>query len=135
MHQQAEEAIHDSLKISDFDKATKGTAPKSRNIFQGILSSNLPIDEKKRGQIAQEGITVITAGGETTARVLTTATFHLLANPKSVLVRLKNELAITMEYPNARPDVRTLEKTSLTGKPCKFAMRDESYRINTDRSD
>ena len=53
---------------------------------------------------------MIAAGGETTARVLATATFHLLANQNSVLVKLKNELVTVMEDPNTRPDMRTLEK-------------------------
>ena len=68
------------------------------------------MDDKKRNRIAQEGFVVIAAGGETTARVLANATFHLLANQGSALVELKHELTIAMEDPNARPDVRTLEK-------------------------
>ena len=85
-------------------------ASRSSSIFRAILSSSLPTDEKKRNRIAQEGFVVIAAGGETTARVLATASFHLLANRDSVLVKLKDELVTTMEDPNTRPNIGTLEK-------------------------
>ena len=113
MHQQAEKAIHDSSKVDQVappSKTTMDTAAQSNNIFRSILSSSLSSKEKKRDRIAQEGFVIIAAGGETTARVLATATFHLLANQDSALARLKDELAIAMEDPNTIPDMRTLEK-------------------------
>lgn len=78
-------------------------------IFNSILSSSLVPEEKGTSRIAQEGFVVVVAGGETTARVLTTATFHLLANRDTALLRLKRELALAMPDPDARIDMKTLE--------------------------
>ncbi len=108
MHKQADQVIHDSSKGGHV--VTKATASQSSNIFRSILSSSLSADEKRRDRMAQEGFVVIAAGGETTAQVLATATFHLLVNQESALVRLKDELAVAMKDPNTRPDWSTLQK-------------------------
>lgn len=81
------------------------------NIFQCILSSNkLPPSEKQQDRIAQEGFAFLAGGSDTTARVLTTATYHLLANRDTVLSRLRNELKAAMVDPYMRIDVKTLEQ-------------------------
>ena len=108
MHKQADQAIHDSFKGGHV--VTKATAPQSTNIFRSILSSSLPADEKRRDRMAQEGFVVIAAGSETTAQILATATYHLLANQESALVRLKEELAVAMQDPDTRPEWATLQK-------------------------
>ena len=113
MHIQAEEVIqktavdpvHNSIKV---DERKEGRLP--TNIFRSILYSSLPSAEKRRDRMAQEGFVIIAAGGETTGRVLTTATFHLLANRTTALLRLQQELAEVMEDPSYRPDLRTLEQ-------------------------
>lgn len=79
-------------------------------IFSSILSSKLPPEEKRKGRLAQEGFVIVVAGGETTARVLTAATFHLLANKHNVLPKLREELLLAMPDQGARPNVKTLEQ-------------------------
>ena len=80
-------------------------------MFQSMLLSNyLPPAEKRRNRIAQEAFTIIVAGGETTARVLTTAIYHLLANRDIALNRLRDELNSTIVDPDVRIEVRTLEQ-------------------------
>lgn len=64
------------------------------------------------------------AGGETTAQVLTVATFHLLKNKATALAKLKVELGNVMVDPNARVDLKTLEKL-----PWLTAVVKESLRI------
>jgi cytochrome P450 len=61
-------------------------------LFHALLDSRLPEEEKVPGRLSQEVFTVIAAGGETTAKNLTTLTFHLLSNPDK-LHRLRDELA------------------------------------------
>ena len=121
MHKQADKAINDPSRIGYLDSPSKiapGRVPQTpNNIFQSILSSGLSAAEKQQNRIAQEGFVVLVAGGETTARVLATATYHLLANQDSVLLRLKDELANAMEDPNMRPDVRTLEQLPWLVRP------------------
>ena len=114
MDRQANMAIKDKPKYDHLDSPSK--APKNQvaqtttNLFHSILSSNLPVAEKRQDRIAQDGFVILVAGGETTARVLATATYHLLANPDSSLLNLKKELAVVMEDPKIRPDIRTLEQ-------------------------
>jgi cytochrome P450 len=80
-------------------------------IFSSILSSRiLPPEEKTTNRIAQEGFVIVVAGGETTARVLTMATFHLLANRDSALLRLRSELTLAMPDKTTRVSIKTLEQ-------------------------
>ena len=60
--------------------------------------------------MAQDGFTVLLAGGETTSQVLTHATFHLLTNKNDALAKLKNELSNVMLDPNMRVELKTLEQ-------------------------
>ena len=116
MHKQAETAIsnHSSRTLDGLQNQKPGFKPssaQSSNIFQNILSSDsLSIEEKRRNRIAQDGFVVLAAGGETTGRVLTNATYHLLANKETALQRLKGELASVMPDPNMRADIKTLER-------------------------
>jgi cytochrome P450 len=68
----------------------KMSVPKG-TLFHALLDSRLPMEEKESGRLSQEVFTVISAGGETTAKNLTTLTFHLLSNPDK-LQRLRDEL-------------------------------------------
>ncbi|KAJ5401161.1 hypothetical protein N7465_011650 [Penicillium sp. CMV-2018d] len=69
----------------------KVSVPKG-TLFHALLDSKLPPEEKAPGRLSQEVFTVISAGGETTAKNLTTITFHLLNNPDK-LQRLRDELS------------------------------------------
>ena len=110
MHKKANQAIRDSqngLKGKPAEVATT----KPINIFESILASKiLSVQEKQANRVAQEAFVVLVAGGETTARVLTTATFHILANRETVLLRLKEELTTAMTDPDENIDMKTLEQ-------------------------
>lgn len=72
-------------------------------IFHLINESSLPPQEKTLKRIAQEGFALIAAGGETTARILTIATFHILDNPnvlQKLQVELNEAMVDRMELPN-----------------------------------
>ncbi|KAJ9492516.1 hypothetical protein VN97_g701 [Penicillium thymicola] len=71
--------------VDDKVSVPKGT------LFHALLDSKLPPKEKAPDRLSQEVFTVISAGGETTAKNLTTITFHLLNNPDK-LQRLQDEL-------------------------------------------
>lgn len=68
----------------------KSCVPKG-TLFHALLDSKLPPEEKTADRLSQEVFTVISAGGETTAKNLTTLTFHLLNNPDK-LQKLREEL-------------------------------------------
>ncbi|KAL8729123.1 MAG: hypothetical protein Q9166_004954 [cf. Caloplaca sp. 2 TL-2023] len=94
-----------------------------------ISKVSLPSGETKSGgqkepnRITQEGFLVIVAGSETSARVLTAATYHLLANPETALRRLTDELAVVFVDQKSRVDLRVLEQLPwLT--PVSMTLRD-----------
>lgn len=113
MNMQADAAIYDRPPGS-IEKATPPPdikSPKSISIFESILASKgLSAKEKETDRLAQEGFVVLVAGGETTARVLTTATYHLLASKGSAVQKLKEELATIMVEPDTQVPVKVLEQ-------------------------
>ncbi|EOD53180.1 putative cytochrome p450 protein [Neofusicoccum parvum UCRNP2] len=92
-------------KIHDEERAF--TKPKT--IFQAIEDSALPAHEKSPSRLAQEGLTVLFAGGETGSRVLANTVYHLLANP-DILIKVKEEIFEAAEGSEKLPDVKVLER-------------------------
>jgi cytochrome P450 len=81
------------------------------DIFQKILSNDaLSPSDKTVDRLAQEGFHAITAGSETTGRVLATATYFVLANKPVVMPRLQDELRTVMPYSDSKPPIRDLEQ-------------------------
>ena len=74
-------------------------------LFQCINQSYVPAAEKARARIAQEAVVVVSAGAETTSRVLSLMMFHLLDNPQ-VLRRLRGEIDEAMPDVNRVPSVK-----------------------------
>jgi cytochrome P450 len=66
-----------------------------RTIFQTLLESNLPDEEKTVDRLWQEALLIIGAGTDTTGNTLAVITFHILNNP-SILAKLKAELEVAM---------------------------------------
>jgi cytochrome P450 len=90
MHDEAAKAIEEY----------KAGAPneKPADIFQAILSSNIPESEKSVERLAQEGFIAIFGGGDPASRAMATCSYFLLAHP-AVLERVHQELDALM--PNA----------------------------------
>lgn len=84
---------------------------KNQNIFQLVLSgnNNLPPFEKVYDRMSHEGVVSIAAGGETTARAMTIATFFLLSNLE-ILRHVEHELQAVMPDPSFRPALHELER-------------------------
>lgn len=78
-------------------------------LFQIILDSNLPPEEKTVARIGSEGFAIIGAGGDTVARVIASTTFHILSNPH-VLEHLKEELKKAIPNKSEIPDYKTLKE-------------------------
>lgn len=60
-------------------------------IFQELLDSDIPAEEKSITRLIDEGITLIGAGTVTSAHVLSTITYHVLAN-REIFETLRGEL-------------------------------------------
>ncbi|ORX95688.1 cytochrome P450 [Clohesyomyces aquaticus] len=116
LRRQAAAAIaeHDSLE---------GDQKVRPNVFHTILSSNLQAHDKEVKRMAQEGFAILSASGDTIARSMTAAMYHIHANPP-VLKRLKEELKQVMPDPYGKIDLATLEAL-----PWLTAVLKESLRI------
>ncbi|KAF2847374.1 cytochrome P450 [Plenodomus tracheiphilus IPT5] len=94
-----------------------------RTIFQEILSSKLPAQDKTHQRLADEAQIVIGGGVETTAFSLSIATFHIINTPR-IYERLHKELV--EKFPNrAQLDLFTLE-----GMPYLKAIITEAVRLS-----
>lgn len=63
----------------------------SPTIFHELINSDIPPQERSISRLTDEGITLIGAGTVTTAHVLSTTAYHVLASP-SILSTLQKEL-------------------------------------------
>ena len=100
-----------SLNDSGLDESRANSRKVSQppTIFEEILSSKLPPEEKSLQRMSEEGVIIISAGSETIGRTLTCATFHLLDNPDA-LHYLKRELLEVMPQASVVPSLNDLEQ-------------------------
>jgi cytochrome P450 len=81
----------------------------TRTIFDALSDTSLPTEERSLERLRNEAMTIMGAGTETTARVLTMGSFHLYAN-RSMLQRLREELKTVMPEPTSKVSWGQLEK-------------------------
>ncbi|KAK5659472.1 hypothetical protein OQA88_673 [Cercophora sp. LCS_1] len=93
-------------------------------IFDGILNSKLPPEDKTDDRLASEAQLVIFAGEGTTAFTLTAAMYELLANPP-VLAQLKAELAEAIPHEEEIPSFSQVD-----GLPYFNAVVQEVIRLH-----
>ena len=91
------------------DSKDNGTEPSLAPLFLSICESSLPGCEKEVERLAQEGFVMVSAGGETTSRVLTMTLFHIVSNPR-VLERLQNDIMMVMPDATRSPSVKALDE-------------------------
>jgi len=85
-----QEAIRE---VSNKDKQAMLAGTDQRSVFKDLLSSpTLPTSEKSLARLRSEGIMLMLAGTDATAKVLVTTHYHLLANPP-MLDRVRVELS------------------------------------------
>ncbi|KAM0133544.1 hypothetical protein ACHAPC_006871 [Botrytis cinerea] len=77
-------------------------------IFEGVLSSKLPDEEKTNLRLAHEAQLVVFAGEGTTAYTLQSALFQLLANPKE-FEKVKAEVLSAIPNPDSLPSFSEVE--------------------------
>ncbi|GKZ49379.1 hypothetical protein AbraIFM66951_001785 [Aspergillus brasiliensis] len=94
MHTDIARQVRQTMELPKSSPTTDSPPTNHLTIFQEILNSRLPPNEKVLGRLAQEGGTVVGAGTVTTAWAITVAVYHLLAQPET-LRKLKNELDST----------------------------------------
>ncbi len=92
-------------------------------IFHQILQSNLPDSDKTVSHLSEEALAIIGAGTTTSARVLSVATYHLIANSR-ILTKLKAELKSAIPDPHASIPIEVLENL-----PYLVAVVQEALRL------
>ena len=110
---------------SPLEKSGTGEEDQPRTVFHVVLDSSLPPSEKTVNRITDEAFVMIVAGGETTARTLTNALYHLLANPdwKDLVIK---EIDTVMPDPNILCNCAQLEQL-----PVLTAAIKETLRVST----
>lgn len=84
-------------------------------VFQELLNSNLPRQEKETLRLQDEAQLVVAAGVTTTGWALSVASFHIINNPP-IFTRLRKELDQAVPDPNQSLNWTELEKLPyLTG--------------------
>nr|POF16762.1 trichodiene oxygenase [Quercus suber] len=98
--------------------------PKSSpaSVFQQILNSAIPDDEKSPQRISHEGLEVLLAGSYTTARVVNLVSYYVLADPQ-LHAALQKELRDSIPDQFARVDLKVLEELPLLSAVIKEALR------------
>ncbi|KAK8031356.1 hypothetical protein PG990_001090 [Apiospora arundinis] len=98
--------------------------PKAGTIFTDLLDSDLPPAEKTEARLAADGFSLTGAGAETTANMLTCATFFLLSHPDK-RARLEQELARA----GVDPEGRELSWAALEQIPYLYGFVQETLRM------
>lgn len=106
-----EDQATEAAKLHSLGMTNAEQASTQHKLYHTILSSPiLDAGEKGPGRISQEAFVVLVAGSETTARVLSTGSFHILVNKERILPRLQAELVQAMPDPHTRASVQELER-------------------------
>lgn len=97
--------------IARTKKGEKLTASEASHptIFQEVLQSSLPEEDKGNQRIADEAQTIIGGAIETTAFALSVGTFHIVNTPR-IYNRLHQDLVQAIPDPAKLPDLLELEK-------------------------
>ena len=112
MHDFFELSIRTERDIADLKRAKKdGKVQEGQRkvIFEELLDSNLPEIEKSDERLAQNSNVLVAAGSNTTLHALVTTTYHLLANPES-MIKLVEELEAAIPNPYQVPELVELEQ-------------------------
>ncbi|KAI1155102.1 cytochrome P450 [Nemania diffusa] len=117
-----EQAGKDSLDLSFHRNPREKFA-----VFRELLQhEGLPPHEKAYNRISHEAVTLMAAGGETTASTLMVAVYFILIDKHNILSRLREEVESLMSTGISRPSIADLETL-----PWLTAVIKETLRIST----
>ena len=105
-----------------------GTEKRNRSatLFHSIYKSNAPPEERSFTRLFHEGVNIIAAGSETTARLLTRVMYELTANPNA-FIKARREVNEAADRTNKLVDGLTL--VELERLPWLTAAIKESLRV------
>ncbi|KAN0069103.1 Cytochrome P450 [Elaphomyces granulatus] len=108
--------------IDDHNRGCKDTTHPI--VFQELLDSNLPQEDKNLVRLRSEGVVLVSAGLDTVRATLEIGTFHLLQQPR-IMQKLRKELLTVYPDPGDPPSLPVLEKL-----PYLTAVIYESLRLS-----
>ncbi|KAI1423120.1 cytochrome P450 [Xylaria sp. FL1777] len=133
MHHDMEAQASQAIKEHQQDEKTGSTKSFHRNprdrfaVFRELLKNDgLPVHEKVFDRISHEAVTLLAAGGETTASTLTMAIYFIVSDKQNLLSKLREEIDSLMPTETSRPSVADLERL-----PWLSAVVKESLRMST----
>ena len=97
------------MDIKSSSETARSTEKNPTSIFNTLLDSDLPPQDKTVRRLVEDAQTLTGAGSETTARTLAVGTFHILSN-EHVLRSLMSELERAIPNPGALPPLADLEQ-------------------------
>lgn len=97
-------------KQADRTVSKAGTESPTQTIFDALRDPSVPLAERSSRRLEDEGLIMVVAGTETTARTLTVATFHLYQDNNPFLQKLREELRTVMPMPTSQVSWPQLEQ-------------------------
>ncbi|KAJ2991087.1 hypothetical protein NUW58_g2650 [Xylaria curta] len=111
------------------DMVTRSSAQKPegvvrKTIFDALSDVRLPSQERSTRRLEDEGLILVVAGTETTARTLTVASYHIF-NSKPLLLKIRSEIKTVMPNPTTKASWSELEQL-----PYLNAVVNEAIRLS-----
>ena len=97
------------MVAQQFSAQKKTVKSSRRSMFDALSDPSVPLKERSRRRLEDEGMFVVAAGTETTARALTVAAFYIYQN-KPLLLKLRKELRRVMPTPSTNASWSQLEQ-------------------------
>ncbi|KAI1260649.1 cytochrome P450 [Xylariaceae sp. FL1019] len=115
MEKQARLAVKEHTEYEhnrDKSKTQSNRGPLERlALFRTVLQNHgLPAPEKAFNRISHEGVTIIAAGGETTASAFMAAMYFICSDKQNILPKLLMEIHSVMPTLDSQPSVAELER-------------------------
>lgn len=126
-----QKTIHDQ-SVATLQKASKPSSDSEArsNIFDSLSHPSVPSRERTLSRMQDEGLILLAAGTETTARALAVCAFHLAAN-KTLMQKLRSELKDVMPSPDSRPSWAQLERLPyLVRHPLPLSLCFSNYPLS-----
>ncbi|KAI1769313.1 cytochrome P450 [Hypoxylon sp. FL1150] len=113
--------MQDMVTASSTEKSDDGV---HRTIFDALKDPSVPSQERSAKRLEDEGMIVLIAGTETTARALSMGSYYIYQD-KAILQRLRDEIRTVMPTPTSEAPWSELEQL-----PYMNAVINESLRIS-----
>lgn len=116
-----QETIHERSKIA---LEAKHRPTEVKTIFDSLSLPSIPSHERTLDRLQDEGLIILSAGTETTARTLALCAYHLSNNPL-IMEKLREDLRQVMPTPSSQASWIQLEKL-----PYLTAVVNEALRLS-----